>query len=255
MKTEHADDDLPQSPAAAAGIEPHPADICPPIHPAHQPHMLRRNCALAGNNSAGRAREAAVRLERCRTCCPAIREIAANCGDIRGAAFDAACQLLAKCAARALSFDERLCPLPEMKATIAQHEQELRATMASLLGQPATDTAWKQACLPGPLAGLGLHQPGSTADGAAWASWFTTQTLCQVIAAELGAPLYPHEPMGEVREACERMRDQGIWASEAGDAGLAQSAAETLEQVSWLAADVTPKYEQHLGRQPTHRLL
>lgn len=201
------------------------------------------------------AREAAKRMDSSAFLCQAIREIAANCGDLRGGSLDVAWQLLTKCAAHALDFDERLCPLPEFQTVAGRQEQQLRAAAASLIGHRLPDIAWSQACLPGPLGGLGMHRPGHAADGAQWASWLTTRELCHSLAAEIGAPAYPVGPPQDIKDAQRRLSDRGVLVELDGKVGLTQHAAAELALVDWIATDRIAEHTWQRQRQPTHRLL
>ena len=71
------------------------------------------------------AREALIRGDQAAALCSAIREISSRCGELRGCPLEAAWQLLSKCAAHALDFDERLCPAGDISPAASRLEGRL----------------------------------------------------------------------------------------------------------------------------------
>ena len=168
--------------------------------------------------------------------CNAIKELAT--ADIHGPTLAAGWAILSKSAARALDFDARLTPSPDLAAAQATLRADLHEVAEALLGTSLSERAMGQLSSPGPLGGCGLRTPDMlAADAAFFSSWATTKHAVQEHARAMGRPL-DHIPDAQHAEAAQqRLHDQGIAVHEDGRTALTRRGQERMELATWIQED------------------
>eukprot|EP00973_Karenia_brevis_P028357 3909460-Karenia_brevis.AAC.1 len=114
------------------------------------------------------------------------------------------------CIKEALSYDIRVIPKPLLDPILAEHSRIMRQACEEIAGVKLTREAWSRMQLPGPLSGMGVVLPSTSADAAFVATWQATASKVEYICAQLGRPTTRRVDEDEYKAALERLKRNGI---------------------------------------------
>eukprot|EP00973_Karenia_brevis_P067903 9446742-Karenia_brevis.AAC.1 len=97
-----------------------------------------------------------------------------------------------------------------MEPLLRRHHDIMKEIATAVVGTALTEFCWKRMQLPGPLSGVGITLPVSTADAAFVATWQAVTHRVEAIAVELGRPLVARVDEQAYEAALTRLELGGI---------------------------------------------